>query len=197
MVNCAIFASLTEAALTGDRFPCIEACHASFPDACQCTVALKAPEMVLRAPHTTLVHALFLLLRHFHTSAICTVQAQPESVYSRVSREECQRGTHVVSNGCQGTYPPVSQVRRSDTIVYYVGRQCAAAAYESTDTEAHGRSDTVTPADNVSSLVSTPRGSIQARDRRIDLAYHRRVAAGGDRRPGGGKVGGFRVGWGW
>jgi hypothetical protein len=63
MVNCVFFASLTEAALTGDRFSCIEACHASFLDACQCFVALKAPEMVIRAPHTTLVHALFMLLR--------------------------------------------------------------------------------------------------------------------------------------
>jgi hypothetical protein len=57
MVNCVIFASVTEAALTGDRFSCIEARHASFLDAYQCTVALKAPEMVLRAAHTTLVHA--------------------------------------------------------------------------------------------------------------------------------------------
>jgi hypothetical protein len=37
-------------------------------------------------------------------------------------------------------------------------------------------------------VVSTPTWSIQVRDRPIDLAHHRRVAAGGDR------VGGFRVG---
>jgi hypothetical protein len=86
MVNCVIFASVTEAALTGDRFSCIEARHASFLDACQCTVALKAPEMVVRAPHTMLVHVLVLLLRQNFTSAICAV-AQPESVYSPVSRQ--------------------------------------------------------------------------------------------------------------
>jgi hypothetical protein len=77
MVNCVIFASVTEAALTGDRFSCIEARHASFLDAYQCTVALKAPEMVLRAPHTMLVHALFLLHQNF-TSA--TVFAQSRSL---------------------------------------------------------------------------------------------------------------------
>jgi hypothetical protein len=34
-----------------------------------------------------------------------------ESVYSLVSREFCQRGIHVVSNGCQGTYPPFRSTR--------------------------------------------------------------------------------------
>jgi hypothetical protein len=83
MVNCAFFANVTQAASMGDRFSCMEACHASTLDVFQCTVSLESLKMVLRAAHMTIVHAPSLLLPHNFTSA-CAVFPQSES-QSRVS----------------------------------------------------------------------------------------------------------------